>query len=48
MSRRVRSCRSSCSSWLDCRRHGSLKMTPAMALGIVDTFWPVDQPLPMR
>ena len=29
-----------------CRPHGTLKMTPAMALGVADTFWSIDRLLP--
>ena len=29
-----------------CRPHGTLRMTPAMALGIADTFWSIDRLLP--
>ncbi len=29
-----------------CRRHGSLRMTPAMELGIAETFWSIDQLIP--
>ena len=35
-------------AWYDfCRPHGSLDgMTPAMALGIADTFWEIDRLMP--
>ncbi len=35
-------------AWYDfCRPHGSLDgMTPAMALGLADTFWPLDRLMP--
>ena len=29
-----------------CREHGTLRMTPAMALGIADTYWELDRLLP--
>ena len=49
-SKRLRNLRAAATiyvAWYDfCREHGSLKMTPAMALGIADTFWPLDRLLP--
>ena len=30
-----------------CRNHQTLRMTPAMAAGISDTFWSVDQLIPV-
>ncbi len=35
-------------AWYDCcRPHGSLDgMTPTMALGLADTFWPLDRLMP--
>ena len=29
-----------------CRPHSSIRMTPAMALGIADTFWSLDRLMP--
>ena len=29
-----------------CRRHGALRMTPAMAAGIASTFWAIEDLLP--
>ena len=49
-SKRLRNLRAAAAlyvAWYDfCREHGSLKTTPAMALGIADSFWPIERLLP--
>ena len=50
-SKRLRNLRAAAAlyvAWYDfCRPHGALRsLTPAMALGIADTFWPIERLLP--